>query len=142
MILVAIGGSKETDSSASDVIKFKYETYNNKKKRWDPHNGSADAKITGYVEENADSTFYIEGKSVAVVGGKTNESYDSTLSYSGRLKSVNPPKSGQGQGQISSGSTKLFYKDQSIGFVGSSVKTMFGNNTVIETGCTKVFVSS
>ncbi|REK76299.1 hypothetical protein [Paenibacillus paeoniae] len=109
---------------------------------------STGAKITGTVLAPS-SKLQVQGKNVAKVGDKTNETWIAfppipSNTTDTRYVSVQPARSGSGQGEIIGGSSKGNLGPTSrVALIGSLVKTCLeGTTTTIADGNTKMNFSS
>lgn len=105
-----------------------------------------DAKITGKVSVSS-SKLIISGNYVAVIDDKTIENWEAsppvpenTDQYQYEVDS-STPASGNGQGKITSGSSKLFLGGKAVALVGSAVKTCLNTMTTIHSGNSKFNVA-
>ncbi|MDR6779316.1 MULTISPECIES: hypothetical protein [Paenibacillus] len=143
---VALNGSEIKLSTKSNYIRFRYDwTESDGEGGRDPRHdyGNTDADVIGKV--TCTNQIFLNGVSLAIVGDKTTESWKANPPPSaprGRITSVTPGRSGSGEGEVSGGSTKVFYKGKAVALIGSSVKTMLDTDTNIETGGDKINISS
>ncbi|MGV6936037.1 hypothetical protein ACWA2B_11025 [Paenibacillus sp. CMM36] len=147
---VALNGSTTKLSTKNDYVKFTYEWSERHsdgdgghETRYYTGSGSTDADVEGVV--SSDNLIFLNGVSISTVGDKTSEHWVANPAPSapkGSIKSVSPGRSGSGEGEVSGGSTKVFYKGKAVAMIGSPVKTTLDTDTTIETGNDKINISS
>lgn len=161
---VAWHNSNITDSIKSNHVHYSIENYeptgsycsggydeNDECLEWSPSygwvnggSGSTSAKITGQVFTTY-SKLKVSEVSVAVVGDSTVESW--TVSppipedTDDTRYTATSPISGSGQGEITSGSSKLFLGGKAVALVGSTVETCLNTITTINSGTSKFNVA-
>ncbi|WP_029518092.1 hypothetical protein [Paenibacillus polymyxa] len=147
---VALNGSTTKLSTKNDYVKFTYEWSERHsdgdgghETRYYTGSGSTDADVEGTVTST--NLIFLNGVSISTVGDKTSEHWIANPAPSapkGSIKSVSPGRSGSGEGEVSGGSTKVFYKGKAVAMIGSPVKTTLDTDTTIETGSEKISISS
>ncbi|GAB6930082.1 hypothetical protein JCM10914A_40650 [Paenibacillus sp. JCM 10914] len=108
------------------------------------YSGYSDARITS-SGVNANSTVYINGRSIATVDNPLSENWVATSipsnnSYT-EYRNINPNRSGTGQGRVTTGSSNVFSNHKAVAKIGSQVTTCLGELTTITTGSSNVFTS-
>lgn len=130
----------ETDPETGNCFRWEYD--------WDwvySHTSSTGARITGTVI--ASSKMRVGGNIVAVVGNRTNESWEAFPAIPDTIPGVIKYEpindiSGRGNGTIVSGSSKLRIGGNPVALIGSQVTTHLGTTTTISTGNSKINVAS
>lgn len=140
MAAIALNGG-----ATAPVVKDGHVTYTIQTRDYDDDywestgSGSTGALITGRGIA-ANSRFYVNGVSAAVIGDRVNEVWQASPpvpSDTDRTRYINisPGKSGSGQGTITGGNAKRVYLNgKLIAVQGSSVTTCLGNGTTISEG--------
>ncbi|PYY28385.1 hypothetical protein [Paenibacillus illinoisensis] len=104
---------------------------------------STGARITGAVQPT--STVYVNGQPLGFVSSPTQEQWVAdpppSPQMGGTIISISPGTSGNGVGQVSSGSSGVFVGGKAIASIGGTVTTHLGTSTTITSGSSNVFVN-
>ncbi|MET3209886.1 UNVERIFIED_CONTAM: putative Zn-binding protein involved in type VI secretion [Paenibacillus sp. PvR008] len=140
---VALNGSEIKLSTKKDYVHFNYVYEEGRRHRPTPGSGNTNADVIGKIV--CSNKIFLNGISLATVGDKTAESWEANpppRAPKGHITSISPGTSGSGNGEIATGSQKVFYNGKAVALIGSTVKTMLNTDTTIETGNDKLNISS